>query len=166
MFNPKILFFLRPIKTPFMAYRYPSVLPGGGCSDGACSGKSRPCTPNKKIINTLTLDFSNDPNLTGRYVVQTGTTGFFFVNIVPTGYAGIAPTQSFIPETANLLAAEYYSSSTPKTTSGALFSASVYDGASGVPAGSVPIQIQVPSGAFAAAQRTNGPTGTFVVYYI
>ena len=32
-----------------MAYRYPSVLPGGGCSAGACSSNSRPCTANKRL---------------------------------------------------------------------------------------------------------------------
>ena len=32
-----------------MAYRYPSVLPGGGCSAGACSSNSRPCTPIKRL---------------------------------------------------------------------------------------------------------------------
>jgi len=146
-----------------MAYRYPSVLPGGGCVAGACSSNSRPCTPNKKIVKTLTLDFDNDAALDGRYVVQTGTSNFLLVNIAP---SGVAPQGSLIPSTANLLSAEYYDATHGKTTEGALFSAQAILNATGAPAGFSAVQILAPTGAFGLAQRTNGPTGTFVVYYI
>jgi len=149
-----------------MAYRYPSVLPGGGCGAGACSSNSRPCTPNKKIIKTLTLDFDGDEYLADHYTVQTGTSNFLLVQIVPTGPNGVVPQGSLIPSTANLLSAEYYDATHGKTTEGALFSAQAILNAIGAPAGFSAVQILAPTGAFATAQRINGPTGTFVVYYI
>lgn len=148
-----------------MAYRYPSVLSGGDC--GACSSNSRPCTPNKKIIKTLTVDFDNDDTLTGRYVVQTGAAAnFLFASITPTGANGVVPQGSLIPASANLLSAEYYDSTHGKTTEGALFSVQAITNATGAPAGFSAVQFLAPTGAFATAQRAHGPTGTFVVYYI
>jgi len=151
-----------------MAYRYPSVLPGGGCGAGACSSNSRPCTPNKKIIKTLTLDFDSDEYLAEHYIVRTGAAAanFLFAAIVPTGANGVVPQGSLIPSTANLLSAEYYDATHGKTTEGALFSAQAILNATGAPAGFSAVQILAPTGAFATAQRINGPTGTFVVYYI
>lgn len=148
-----------------MAYRYPSVIPGGDC--GSCSSNSRPCTPNKKIIKTLTVDFDNDPVIATRYVVQTGTNNdFFFASLTPTGPNGVVPQGSLIPSSANLLSAQYSDSSTGKSTEGALFSAQEIINATGAPAGFSAIKFVAPTGAFAASQRINGPTGTFVVYYI
>jgi hypothetical protein len=150
-----------------MAYRYPSVLPGGDCGAGACSSNSRPCTPNKKIIKTLTVDFETDPSLANRYVVQTGAErGFFFASLIPTGPGGVVPQGSLIPSSANLISAQYSDSSIGKTTEGARFSARAIRNATGAPAGFSAISFVSPSGSAAAAQRANGPTGTFVVYYI
>ena len=151
-----------------MAYRYPSVLPGGGCSAGACSSNSRPCTPNKKIIKSLTLDFSGDASLTGTYAVQTGAPiqGFFATILVPTGPNGVVSQRSLIPTSGSLLSASYSDASHNTTTSGGLFSAELVLNPTGAPAGYNAVQIAVPTGAFATAQRTNGPTGTFVIYYI
>jgi hypothetical protein len=151
-----------------MAYRYPSVLPGGGCSAGACSSNSRPCTPNKKIIKSLTLDFSGDTSLTGTYVVQTGAPiqGFFATILVPTGPGGVVSQRSLIPASGSLLSASYSDASHNTTTSGGLFSAELVLNPTGAPAGYNAVQIAAPTGAFAAAQKLNGPTGTFVIYYI
>lgn len=154
-----------------MAYRYPSVLPGGDCGAGACSSNSRPCTPNKKIIKTLTLDFDTDADLKSRYVVSTGTSlipanNFFFTVLSPTGVSGVVPGGSLLPSTSNLVSAEYYDATHGKTTEGALFSAAFQLNATGAPAGYSPVLIHIPTGVFATSQRNNGPTGTFVVYYI
>lgn len=154
-----------------MAYRYPSVLPGGGCGAGACSSNSRTCTPNKKIIKSLTLDFSGDTSLAGTYAMQSQTTntslqGFFATILVPTGPGGIPSQRSLIPASGSLLSASYSDATHNTTTSGGLFSAELVLNPTGVPAGFNAVQIASPSGAFAAAQRTNGPTGTFVIYYI
>ena len=154
-----------------MAYRYPSVLPGGGCGAGACSSNSRPCTPNKKIIKSLTLDFSGDASLTGTYVVQSQTTstslqGFFATILVPTGPGGVVSQRSLIPASGSLLSASYSDASHNTTTEGGLFSAELVLNPTGAPAGYNAVQIAAPTGAFAAAQKLNGPTGTFVIYYI
>jgi len=151
-----------------MAYRYPSVLPGGGCGAGACSTNSRPCTPNKKIIKSLTLDFSGDVSLTGAYTVKTGAPiqGFFATILVPTGPGGVPSQRSLIPASGSLLSASYADATHNTTTSGGLFSAELVLNPTGVPAGFNAVQIAAPTGAFAAAQAANGPTGTFVIYYI
>lgn len=155
-----------------MAYRYPSVLPGGGCGAGACSSNSRPCTPNKKIIKSLTLDFSGDTSLTGTYYALFGANGgplqqgFFNTILVPTGPGGVVSQRSLIPESGSLLSASYSDASHNTTTSGGLFSAELVLNPTGAPAGYNAVQIAVPTGAFATAQRLYGPTGTFVIYYI
>ena len=151
-----------------MAYRYPSVLPGGGCGAGACSSNSRPCTPNKKIIKSLTLDFSGDASLTGTYAVQSGAPiqGFFNTILVPTGPGGVVSQRSLIPTSGSLLSASYSDASHNTTTSGGLFSAELVLNPTGAPAGYNAVQIASPTGYFAAAQKLNGPTGTFVIYYI
>lgn len=151
-----------------MAYRYPSVLPGGGCSAGACSSNSRPCTPNKKIVKSLTLDFSGDATLNGAYTVASGAPiqGYFATILVPTGPGGIPSQRSLIPASGALLSASYADATHGAATQGGLFSAELMLNPTGVPAGFNAVQIAVPIGAFAAAQAANGPTGTFVVYYI
>ena len=164
-----ISFFSYIPKNTYMAYRYPSVLPGGGgCGAGACSSNSRPCTPNKKIIKSLTLDFSGDASLNGAYTVSTGAPiqGFFATVLVPTGPGGVPSQRSLLPSSASLLSASYSDATHNDTTSGGLFSAGYVLNPTGIPSGFSAVQIAVPTGFFAAAQRTNGPTGAFVVYYI
>lgn len=151
-----------------MAYRYPSVLPGGGCNSGTCASNSRPCTPNKRIIKSLTLDFSGDASLTGAYTVQTGAPiqGFFATALVPTGSGGVPSQRSLIPTSGALLSASYKDATHSVTTEGGLFGAALVLNPTGVPDGFNAVEIVIPTGPFAAAQKANGPTGTFVIYYI
>ena len=144
-----------------MAYRYSSVASQGDCGAG-CSSSSRPCTPLKKIIKSVTLDFDTNDSLS-----YTGTANprFFGRSLHPTATSSLS-TKTTIPAGASLLSAKYKDATTPQTTEGALFSAAVYTGAGIVaPAGYHPLQILIPTGAFALAQQAV-PTGTFTVYYI
>jgi hypothetical protein len=141
-----------------MAYRYPSIASQGDC--GGCSSSSRPCTPVKKIVKTVTLDFSSNDALS-----YTGSSGapFFFRSLQPTADSGFT-SKTTVPVGANLLSAQYTDSRTPKTTEGALFSAAVATGTATTPSGYLPLQILIPTGPFATAQAV--PTGVFTVYYI
>lgn len=156
-----------------MSYLYPQLSSGGDC--GACSTSSRPCTPTKKFTNvrTLTLDFSNDPTLVNRYIVNTGTLNDnqFVTSIVPTGPSGIVLGGNYlVGNTSKLLSASYSDATHPLRTEGGLFSVGFSPTAVGVPSGYAAVEILIPTGVFGLQQRqsnTNGvtPTGTFNIYY-
>jgi hypothetical protein len=75
-----------------MAYRYPSVLPGGGCSAGACSSNSRPCTPNKRPVRLDWLSVSNN-SATGTPGTlansASGTVNYAYTGLVSPGYTSL-----------------------------------------------------------------------------